>query len=162
MTDKQRNFLLKYISKESIEKLNNSGFDNVSSFVKLILETKSNHFLLNTSLGIDIKHKCKINRDNVEELEKYINNNKEKYSNIIDESFVYECSYKVPQYNKIFHSFKQTWFKGMSDSLTHNYILIDNDGNSYEGAYDMLIKLQIYSLYSFMNYLRNNDFTDEY
>lgn len=162
MTDKQKTFLLKYISKESIEKLDNSGFKNISSFIKLILETKSNDFLCSTSLGIDIKYKCKYKSLDVKTLEKYINQNKEKYSDILDESFKYECSYKVPQYNKIFHSFKQTWFKGMSDSSTNNYILINDDRKFYESSYDMLIKLKIYSLQSFMNYLRNNNFVDEY
>ncbi|EKS4345021.1 hypothetical protein QB607_003024 [Clostridium botulinum] len=155
MTDKQRNLLEKYITEDNINKLNNLGFQYVSNFIKLILNTCSYSIC-----SIDICNKIECESTEIEFIEKIINSDRKRYTKIHDEYISLYGAYTIPEYDKKIYKLRQTWYKGMSNSPTHNYITITEDCELYKGIYNTLIELKIYSIYAFMNYLKRNKFIE--
>ncbi|MBN1074728.1 hypothetical protein DVV91_10275 [Clostridium botulinum] len=157
-SEKQRNLLKKYISDENIKLLEYKK--SVSSFIELILKTENRHFLNRKRLCINIESKCniyEIDNEKIIALNKYINDNKEKYSNRIKYRFNYEYSFEIPKY-KQYHVFSQTSFVGHSNISSEYNIAIDDDCNMYIGDYNILVELGVYNLQNFMLYLKNNIF----
>lgn len=157
-SEKQRNLLKQYISNKNIDLL--EGNNSISSFIELILKTENKHFLNRKRLFIDIKSKCNVYEIDIEKLkslDKYINENKEKYSNRIKYRFNYEYSFEIPKY-KQYHVFSQTSFVGHSNISSEYNIAIDDDCNMYIGDYNILVELGVYNLQKFMLYLKNNIF----
>ncbi len=158
MTLKQRKVLERYISEDNIKKLDNLGFNYASSFINLIFNTTYKDF---NSCSINILSETDYIKEEKIDVETLVNNNKDKYRAIKDEYCSLEKAYIIPEYDKKIYRLKQTWFKGMSNSPTHKYITITEDGKRHEGEYNVLIDLKIYSISSFMDYLKRNTFINK-
>lgn len=146
LTEKQRNLLSKYISKDRIEKLSRMNFERTSRFIEMIVHFRSFNPVVGELCNIPYL-KRKPTKDEKNEIELYINSNKDKF-NLLEDEYVslYEVNF-LPNGKKWF-VVRQTWFKGMSESPRHRYAKISEDGNNmFEGIYNLLFDSGIYSTY---------------
>lgn len=157
MTEKQEDLLIKFISKDRIELLKKLDFEYTSDFINLIMNTSSVKYFVGRTADIDIKKEIEFNEDEKKNIEEIINKNRNNYTDI-DEFCSLINIFIIPKYDKKIYVMKQTWFKGMSNSSDFNYFCITEDGEKYNGMYNVLFDLKIYTLQDFLIYLKENDF----
>lgn len=157
MTEKQEDLLIKFISKDRIELLKKLDFEYTSDFINLIMNTSSVKYFVGRTADIDIKKEIEFNEDEKKNIEEIINKNRNNYTDI-DEFCSLINIFIIPKYDKKIYVMKQTWFKGMSNSSDFNYFCITEDGKKYNGMYNVLFDLKIYTIQDFLIYLKENDF----
>ena len=142
-SDKQYNLLRNFISEDNITKLKNNN--KISSFIELILKTKHNHFLKKGCIWDELDFKIKYKDKTIEE-------------GIIPK-FKYSYGFKIPNY-KVYDVFVRTYHVGHNNTEFKEYRAFEreNYNKEYEGDYNILINMNIFTLIDFMIYLKNNKF----
>lgn len=136
---KQRQILEKYINENNINILENNN--NVSNFINLIINTNNKHFLKKGCIQDSLDFKIKYNKN----CTKVIN------------GYKYNHSFKIPNYHK-YDVFTEINYIGHQNVPFYKNIAIDEYGKEYEGDYNILVSMKIFSLNTFMEYLKNNNF----
>lgn len=156
MTDKQRAVLAKYLSGDAIEILNNKGFDTVTEFISFIFATTTRNGV--TTFDIcervvlaDSERKC---------VTENVNANRKKYSGPEDEHYSIDYCFRVVGSENKYYCLSQSWFKGMGNSRITNWITLSEDLEqvSHDTSYTELVRMGIYSMTSFFEYLKVNKF----
>lgn len=163
MTEKQRNFLLKFLPKDFIDtKTEFKDFGFTSSCIKFIMDTY-NFGVFAFDIKVVKKHLTEKETDLVKHLKDHINSNKENYTGPNDEYYSLNSTYYIPESDKLFFVFRQTWYKGMSESSTSHYITVDETGKEvfYSTQYTELFRMNVNSLNKFFEYLKRNSFTPQ-
>jgi hypothetical protein len=160
MTDKQRNFLLKYISEELIKnKSDFRDFSFVTSCIGFIMKTENRGFpIFNIMVKKENPNECLSNQ--IRSLKDHINANVQCYSGPNDEGYSFKYAYFIPESDRSYFVFEQSWCKGMSDSVTRHYITVNENGDEikYNTQYEELFRLNINTLHLFFEYLKRNSF----
>ncbi len=160
MTDKQYNFLRKYISEELIKEIKESKSALfVSNCVGFIIKTQDKHSTI-FDITVDLKLHENL-KQKVAELEKKINKNRQLYSGPNDEHYSFKCAYSIPESGKLYFVFVQSWCKGMSEGVTRKYLKVNENGDEikYNIQYEELFRLNINTLSLFFEYLKRNNFS---
>lgn len=157
MTEKQKEFLKRYITEDRIAKLNNMNFNLATGFINLIMNTANSYH--NFCL-VDIKKEIKCTELESNAIEKIINDNRKYYTKTTDEYCSVIKAYVIPKYDKTIYEIYQYWHKGSFDERMENSFLVFEDGEKYRGIYNILFDMGIYFLSDFMKYLRDNSFEE--
>lgn len=157
MTEKQKEFLKHYITKDRINKLADMHFNITIGFINLIMNTANTYhkFCL-----VDIKSKFKCTDLESFTVEKMINDNRKYYTKTTSEYCSVIRSYEIPGYQMKLYEMHQNWCKGSFDERISNEFLVFENGDKYRGTYNILFDMEIYFLSDFMKYLRDNSFKD--
>lgn len=160
MTDKQYNFLLKYISKDLIaNKSDFRDFSFVNNCIGFIIKTQNRDTtIFDVMVKKDIPSEILI--EQIKSLKEHINSNIQCYSGTNDEWYSFKYVYSIPESDRLYFVFEQSWCKGMSDCITRHYITVNENGDEvkYNTQYEELFRLNINSLALFFEYLKRNSF----
>lgn len=140
MTDKQEKFLRRYIDEKNISKLKSLDFNCTVSFIDMILKCRNGERIYIPHISKKVLEKSEDER----KLEKLVNENKRELGLLQDE---YACLKRTLYINpnRKYYVFEQRWFKGMSNSSTIKSVIVDKDGNKFNGFINELVELDIYS-----------------
>lgn len=150
MTPAQKELLKKYLNDKNIQNLNQKSFECICSLIGLIV---------NTSNRIPTFER-KPSKWEIEVLDQYFNQHPNKikhrnqYNLVSDEYVTVKIAHFLNPQNCWF-LLEQSWFKGMSNSPTHHYQLVqikDQEVQPFEGIYNILYELAIYSEVALRNY----------
>ena len=154
MTTRQRNFLSKYLTEGTLNSLTDY---KVSDLIGFIIATCKNDILM-----FDIKKDVNYTSTTptVCNLREYLNTHTEQFGGPNDEAYGFDRAFTIPESGTIYYRFVQSWCKGMSNSVTHRYLIVDENCNvvNYSIKYEELAKLDIFTLPKFFEYLQRNTF----
>lgn len=155
MTDKQRAFLEKHISEELINSDKFGSFSFVRDCIGFIIATNSKNDML-----FDIRTRIEVPSEKITELKQHINANRKQYSGPNDEAYYFNRAFYITGSERAYFVFEQAWCKGMSDSISRNYITVDENAKqiTYNTQYEELFRMGINSLSLFFEYLKRNKF----
>lgn len=157
MTDKQLNFLSKYLSKNNLKKLSsmdkNRQYNISKSFIDLILHMRWYHQVYGEMCAIPYFTEIPNSKDK-KEIEQLINRNRKRfglledeYASVIEKDFLDE--------NHVWYLVKQEWFKGMSETASTKTVEVKFIPSEieycstcvpFENIYNELFDMEIYSV----------------
>jgi hypothetical protein len=154
-TEKMKSFLRKFITEETMNSI--TTYEGTSNLIGFIVTTNKDFRPI-----FDIRQNLHYVRstDIVCHVRDYINEHTEEYPGPNDEHYSFEEAFMIPESNNIYYRFKQSWYKGMSNSATIKYLTVDSNYKvvDYVIEYEELARLGIYTLGEFFRYLQRNKF----
>lgn len=155
MTAKQKDFLSKYLTEGTLNSL--TDYDKVSSLIGFIIATSKNDIPI-FEIRKDVHYTS--TTSTVCNLRDYLNTHTELFKGPNDEAYCFDGAFTIPESNTIYYRFVQSWCKGMSDYVTRQYITVDENcvPVDYIIEYEELVKLGIFTLPRFFEYLQRNTF----
>lgn len=152
MTPKQLEMIKGCLDDKHIQKLSKEKFKIQNEFINFFISTNK---MINS---LKLFKKIEATKEEIKDITTLVNNNKEKYTGIVDEYCSFNGVYVIPNYDLKIYRFEQVWFKGMSNTSSRKCFYVLEDGSKPVNIYNYLLDMGIDNLYSFMCYLRDNDF----
>ena len=153
MTEKQERILEKYLTDDHIKALDDSGFEAVSAFINLIMQTTRR-----TAGGCSVSFIPVLERrpteQEREQIEKKLNKDRKSYGLLPDEY----VSVKTVRYyygGPAWYDAMQTWYKGEGNSLSCKIARVSVDGEALKSTYDTMYDMGIRSVHGLLKYCEN-------
>lgn len=156
MTDKQKDFLKKYLNDNNLKKLEKMNFKCVSSFIDMIIQNRWFHPVYGEMCSVpkfEMKP-SKQEQEYIKNIEQIVNANKKEFGLLTDEyAYVDNILYFDDEHK--WYQLKQEWFKGMSNSPTtrtalvkyyHSSIKHCSTCSEFDGIYNELFDMGVYSM----------------
>lgn len=170
MTEKQKKILEKYLNEKNLKKLEDMKFERTSSFIDMIIRNRRFHPVAGEMCIIprfEMKPRME-KQEYIEEIEEIVNKKRKEFGLLEDEYASVDTVFYLDNEHK-WYSLKQTWFKGMSESQSTRTVwikYIPNPHNSkyqhfdgqcfiFEGIYNELFDMGIYSMNGLINFFFN-------